>query len=77
MSCVGNGLVGGPVGGIASQKLPGERGGAKIVEIGAGIGIAPIALVWHLSPPHCRIIFEIRSYYRESGSVTSLIERAH
>jgi hypothetical protein len=25
--------------------------------------------------PHCRIIFKIRSYYRESGSVTSLIER--
>jgi hypothetical protein len=51
MSCVGDGLVGGPVGAIASQKLPGERGSAKIVEIGAGVGIPPIAFVWHLSSP--------------------------
>ena len=51
MSCAGDGLVGGPVGGIASQELPGERGSAKIVEIGAGVGIPPIALVWHLSSP--------------------------
>jgi hypothetical protein len=58
MSCAGDGLVGGPVAAIASQKLPSERGGAggaKIMEI--GVGIPPIALVWHLSYPHCRIIF--------------------
>jgi hypothetical protein len=57
MSCAGDGLVGGPVGAIASQKLPGERAGAKIMETGAGLGIPPIALVWHLSSPRCRIIF--------------------
>jgi hypothetical protein len=51
ISCAGDGLVGGPVGAIASEKLPGERGGAKIIEIGAGVGIPPIALVWHLSYP--------------------------
>jgi hypothetical protein len=51
MSRAGEGLVGGPVGAIASQKLPGERGSAKIVEIGAGVGIPPIALVWHLPSP--------------------------
>jgi hypothetical protein len=56
MSCAGDGLVGGLVGAIASEKLPGERGGAKIMEIGAGVGIPPIALVWHVSPPNCRII---------------------
>jgi hypothetical protein len=76
MSCAGDRLVGGPVGAIASQKLPGERGSAKIAEIGAGVGIAPIALVWHLSPP-LSDYFPIGSHYRESGSVTSLIERAH
>jgi hypothetical protein len=75
MSCAGDGLVGGPVGAIASQELPGERGSAKIVEIGAGVGIPPIALVWHLSSPIAGL-FSIRSHYRESGSVTSLIERA-
>jgi hypothetical protein len=52
MFCAGDGLVGGPVGAIASQKFPSERGGAKIMEIGAGVGIPPIALVWHLSYPH-------------------------
>jgi hypothetical protein len=51
LSCAGDGLVGGPVDAIASQKLPRERGSAKIVEIGAGVGIPPIALVWHLSYP--------------------------
>jgi hypothetical protein len=51
MSCAGDGLVGVPVGAIASQELPGERGSAKIVEIGAGVGIPPIAFVWHLSSP--------------------------
>jgi hypothetical protein len=51
MSCARDGLVGGPVGAIAPEKLPGERGGAKIVEIGAGVGIPPIALVWHISNP--------------------------
>jgi hypothetical protein len=51
MSCAGDGLVGGPVGAIASEKLPGERGGAKIIETGAGVSIPPIALVWHLSYP--------------------------
>jgi hypothetical protein len=75
MSCAGNGLVGGPVGAIASQKLPGERGGAKIMEIGAGVRIPPIALVWHLSPP-LSDYFPIGSHYPESGSVTALIERA-
>jgi hypothetical protein len=49
MSSAGDGLVGGLVGAIASEKLPGERGSAKIVEIGAGI--PPIALVWHRSYP--------------------------
>jgi hypothetical protein len=74
MSCAGDRLVGGLVGAIASQKLPGERGSAKIVEIGAGVGIPPIALVWHLSSP-LSDYFPIRSYYRKSGSVTSLSER--
>jgi hypothetical protein len=50
-SGAGDGLVGGLVGAIASEKLPGERGGAKIMEIGAGVGIPPVALVWHLSYP--------------------------
>jgi hypothetical protein len=64
MSCAGNGLVGGPVGAIASEKLPGERGGAKIMEIGAGVGIPPIALVWHLSYPISDYI-PTASYYYE------------
>ncbi len=64
ISSAGDGLVGGPVGAIASEKLPGERGGAKIIETGAGVGIPPIALVWHLSyPPKCRIIFRSAYYY--------------
>jgi hypothetical protein len=62
MSCAGDGLVGGPVGAIASQKLPGERGDAKIMEIGASVGIPPIALVWHLSNPG---LFPIGSYYAD------------
>ena len=64
MSCAGDGLVGGLVGAIASQKLPGERAGAKIVEIGAGVGIPPI--VWHLSGPPVSDYFPIAaSYYAD------------
>jgi hypothetical protein len=65
MPCAGDGLVGGPVGAIASEKLPGERGSAKIVEIGAGVGIPPIALVWHLSNPPLSDYFPIGSYYAD------------
>jgi hypothetical protein len=66
MSCAGDGLVGGPVGAVASEKLPGERGGAKIMETGAGVGIPPIALVWHLSYPPLSDYFPIAaSYYAD------------
>ena len=61
MSCAGDGLVGGPVRAIASEKLPGERGGAEIMEIGAGVGIPPI--VWHLSGPPVSDYFPIGSHY--------------
>jgi hypothetical protein len=65
MSCAGDGLVGGPVGAIASQKLPSERGGAKIVEIGAGVGIPPIAFVWHVVPPLSDYFPIVASYYAD------------
>jgi hypothetical protein len=84
MSCAGDDLVGGLVGAIASEKLPGERGGAKIMEIGAGVAIPPIALVWHLRTPQCPIIFRsAHNYYaallklwiaRLSLSVDTLID---